>query len=184
MKRLVLMLCLITLIAVGMKHAYAPDKQKFKVCVSITCKDEITKSSFESHIKRNLRALQDVDIVTSKIEATYIIRLSAHEITKGANLAKTGYYAIAISIDEPFNALDELLPFLRKISPKPKNIADDDPLLIQLAAFDIDNMLLERKLQYHHTLIAAFTHSDELHLTCSEIVAVFDTKVLEVVRQR
>ena len=56
------MICLIGL-GLSVVSPQAETVDNFKVHVDIICEDEITKSLIESHIKRELRALKDVDII-------------------------------------------------------------------------------------------------------------------------
>lgn len=65
MKQLLVMSILV-FIFVG--SAYAPDEQKFKVCVLVSApeEDKTEKDIIESHLKRELRALGDVIIVDGK----------------------------------------------------------------------------------------------------------------------
>ena len=67
---------------------------RFKVNVSVSVKDELTKSFIESHIKRELRSLRDPIDVVPFSEALYFLRLTVVEssyLTGG----KTGDISIA-----------------------------------------------------------------------------------------
>ena len=61
----ILTLTTITILTFGFIGQAADDADfRFKVDVKISCDDENIKSTIESYIKRELRALRDVDIVT------------------------------------------------------------------------------------------------------------------------
>ena len=49
-------------------NAYAPDKLKFHVHLDVTCEHKDTKAFIESHIKREIRSLQDVRFVSESAE--------------------------------------------------------------------------------------------------------------------
>ena len=55
----------------------ADDRFRFKVDVSVTCDDENIKSAVESYIKRELRALRDVDIVPKFDDKTFLLNEDA-----------------------------------------------------------------------------------------------------------
>ena len=61
MKR-VLGLCLVIAIFMVVFIGQAADKPRYEVNVHVQCKDENRKAFIESHIKRELRSLGDVDV--------------------------------------------------------------------------------------------------------------------------
>lgn len=65
----ILTLSILILLAVFIGNAYAPDEQKFKVRVVVSTSeaDKTEHRIIDSHIKRELRALGDVEIVDEKI---------------------------------------------------------------------------------------------------------------------
>lgn len=77
MKRL-LACSILLFIAVFTNNAYAPDEQKFKVCVLVSApeEDKREKDIIESHLKRELRALGDVVIVDEKDDWQFHIKVS------------------------------------------------------------------------------------------------------------
>ena len=71
MKRfLVLPILIFILTFIG--NAYAPDQQKIKVCLSVTCNDDDTESFIKSYIRRELRGLRDVEIVNIERPDDYV----------------------------------------------------------------------------------------------------------------
>lgn len=67
--------------------------EKYKVSVGVSVDDENTKTFIESHIKRELRSLQDVAIVGFE-DARYKIDIVAVELTYKATGRKSGAIAI------------------------------------------------------------------------------------------
>ena len=66
-------------------------QHRFKVCVHVSGDDETTTSLLKSHLKRELRALGDVDIVGWDGDWEFRIAVVYHEIkTKGG--VKTGEF--------------------------------------------------------------------------------------------
>lgn len=68
---------------------------KFKVYVHITCRDINTKASIESHVKRELRSLQDVQNVAKSEDAYYELRIVALESVYKQNGRNTGDISVA-----------------------------------------------------------------------------------------
>lgn len=77
MKRLLAFSVLIFIIGF-LGNAYAPDEQKFKVCVVVSApeEDKTEEDIIESHLKRELRALGDVVIVDEKDDWQFRITVS------------------------------------------------------------------------------------------------------------
>ena len=69
-------------------------KSNFKVWVSVSCDDENTKAFIESHVKRELRSLQDVDLVKAG-DGIYELIIAAAEPTYEATGRKTGDIGLA-----------------------------------------------------------------------------------------
>ena len=64
---------------------------RYKVYVSVTCpEDANTKASIESYVKRELRGLHDVDIMTEREEAQYFLTIAAVK-TNNVSGHHTGY---------------------------------------------------------------------------------------------
>ncbi len=68
---------------------------RFKVFVGVTCDDPNTKAFIESHIKRDLRSLHDVDIIGNPENAVYFLTIVAVEPTVRGSVRKMGDIAIA-----------------------------------------------------------------------------------------
>jgi hypothetical protein len=92
MKKLYIFSLLMIIFIVG--NTYAPEQSKFSVGVDVTCDDENTKVFIESHIKRELRALQDVNIVSYE-DAWVLLQIIAIEPTYKTTELKIGTIAIA-----------------------------------------------------------------------------------------
>lgn len=75
---------------------------RFQVYVHITAEDESLKSLMESYIKRELRSLQDVDVVYTRDEMPYEIAIVAMELKKASG-HKSGGVAFAVNILYPFD---------------------------------------------------------------------------------
>ena len=67
---------------------------RYKVSIETYVENENTKVFIESHIKRELRSLQDVDIVAFE-DADYFLRLVVIELVSETTGNKTGVIAIA-----------------------------------------------------------------------------------------
>ena len=189
-KKIVVTLSILTticLIGLGLSviSPQAETVDNFKVHVDVICEDEITKSLIESHIKRELRALKDVDIIPPNHStlATYILVLVVLEPTFAANGGKTGIIAIAFNFNERFSAREELLPHLRKLFPKPAELLDDH-LLKELMVWDIRRSLTGPIPVYNHYVGVAVDDTINVPHWCVSIVASFDTIVLEKARER
>lgn len=147
---------------------------QFDVYVKLVCDDNTTKTMIESHIKRELRSLGDVEIVDED-EAKYILNLiTISHNTKIGN--KTGQVSIAvmsISKSIPVNALIELA--LTKNTALPKK----------------DVLAIVKKWESYPTLydfpdlyyLIVNIKDNDLPKTCREIVAEFDIKGLEPMRK-
>lgn len=152
MKRL-LLLCTIVFSIGIINSAYAPDKQKFKVFVSVYTKNEdnLEKQIIDSHIKRELRSLEDVEIV--KIEDDWKLRiLIIASITKYKNGEKSTNIAIAKSIQvrvpkslfKSYNFPLGLEPVYDEFRPNLSYWTSDDlPSWCVLAANQFDKYLTE-----------------------------------------
>ena len=91
MKKLVLIFCLVML-----PLTLASDTQhRFKVYVDVSGDDKQVVNTIESHLKRELRLLGDVDIVGKDDDWEYIIGIFVLEI-KWKDGTTTGSFAIAI----------------------------------------------------------------------------------------
>ena len=102
-------------------NTYAPEQSKFGVVVSITCEDESLKNLIESNVKRELRALHDVEIVELWGDV-YTYELTIVLLENERNGTKTGQLSIATMYMRkiPVRALE---PYFSK--PFPYDISAD-----------------------------------------------------------
>ena len=86
----------------------APEKQKpkFQVEVSVGCKDENTKAFIESHIKRELRSLQDVEITDV---GKYELSIATIEGTFKTSGRKTGDIALGWQFQRRYSPAVEII---------------------------------------------------------------------------
>ena len=150
-------------------------KLQFDVHVKILCDDNTTKAMIESHIKRELRSLGDVELVDED-DGKYILNLIAipHTYTKTGN--KTGEVSIAVmSISKSI----------------PVNVLIEQDLVRNTALLKKDVHAIVKKWESYPTtynfpnlyyLIVNIKDND-LPNTCKEIVANFDVKGLEPMRE-
>ena len=73
------LLAISILVFIFVGNAYAPDEQELKIYVNVSANedDQIEKDIIESHIKRELRALGNIDIVDEKDYWLFRIEISA-----------------------------------------------------------------------------------------------------------
>ena len=131
---------------------------RFKVAVFVTCKDEHTKTFIESHIKRELRALVDVDIVKEK-DALYFLSVVAVEPVYKSTGRKVGDIAIAYNYYKLYAPLDT------EINSLPDGFI---------------KLYIENRLLFHAPQLGVYTcDKPDLDGTCKEIVVQFDQNQLE-----
>ena len=174
MKRL-LTLTILVFIVGFIGNAYAPDEQKFKVYVNVTCDNTGTKSLFESHIKRELRALQDVDIISEtetksgEIFPYYRLRLTVR--------VQLGIFAAAYVFDEPFyrsTAFEELVEAMKK-----KSLHCSSQLFNIITNTVVDNSLVNL---YQVGVLTG--KIEDIPISCVDLIAGIDTEVLEKAREK
>ena len=145
--------------------AYAPDTpDKFKVYVDISCEEKNTKIFIESHIKRELRSLQDVNIISNEILQLNWYRLSLIAVER-----ETDDIAISYVFMKEFEPITELMPYLTKECPK----LEDKWFEIALKTTKLNRVFLHG---------ATMGETKDIPEFCKTIVSKFDIKVLE--RQR
>ena len=156
------------LLGVDIPQQPAPEKQKpkFRVEVSVGCDDENTKAFIESHIKRELRSLQDVEIVGIGIGGGY--KLSIVAIENESLGRKTGVIAVSHV-------------FIRTFDPSPiqdeiKKWTKDNQVALMITA------LMWLHENFTHGLQVGMT--DDLDRMCKGIVVNFDTEILEPERKK
>ena len=145
---------------------------KLSVEVRVVSDDENTKPLIESYLKRELRSLQDVEIVDTGNRFLIVIVAFEPEYKVSGN--KTGYMAAAYRFSR--TAHPDNYPHLRDYYFKnfekiPQEVEDD---LWRLRTFS----------ESIYTMGVRFFDTDGLKRECEELVAKFDTKVLELERNR
>ena len=168
MKKLYISSLLMLIFITG--DTYAPERSpvaesvKFWVGVSVSCDDESLQSLIESHIKRELRALHDVDVGDSV--GAYMIRVTAIE-----NQRVSGEKIGSLSIATMFI---QVYPF--------KNLA---PYLSNESVFYRDVVNGEIPLLYYEPKLSVASYSKENTAGfCQQIVATFDIEILEPQRRK
>ena len=152
-----------------------PDR-RFKVHVDITGSDNTTKSMIESHIKRELRSLGDVDIVDKK-DAKYILRLVAIAHTYKSTGNKTGRTSITVNTLTKF---DYQIPFRAAlgtyINTYEKDLTPEERVKRYKTAEELAEIYgtyFSAYLDPQLNLIVNIPNNN-LPDTCKEIVAEFD----------
>ena len=158
MKRFLILLIGVTLCLVFVGEAV---DIRYKVSVSVSCKNENTKTFIESHIKRELRSLSDVDIM-NRGDARHHIDLVVVEMTRGQEKHKTGGIAIAVNFLQRAYLSDD---FRSKTHPNVK-------------ASDIYRGLFYLTPR----LILYVGDTEDLDDRCKDIIVDFDSEVLEPAR--
>ena len=147
----------ITLIVVMLSLVLAGQaaEKRYKVRVDVSCGDEMRKRFIESHIKRELRSLIDVDVVSTE-NADYHINLIAIPLSNSGQ--ETGGIAIAINYLRQIDVADWRLK--HKYSDR---------------VINLDNITLY--LKAHLTLqVGDIRDLDQL---CQTIIVSFNSKILE-----
>ena len=153
------------LIFIVVGSAYAPDTpDKFKVYVDISSEQENTKILIESHIKRELRSLQDVNIIPNEM-----LQLDWYRISLIIVERETRDMAISYVFMKEFEPITELMPYLTKECPK----LEDKWFEIGLKTVNLNRVFLHG---------ATLGETKDFPDFCKTIVSKFDIEVLE--RQR
>ena len=147
----------------------APEEQKpkFQVEVVVTCKDENTKAFIESHIKRELRSLQDVEIVAFFGE--YELSIVAIEFEYEASERKTGNIALGSQFVRHYHPSLEIISLST-----PYPLDSKERTALQDASRELPFVVYDRA---KHRLDVGMTKN--LDETCKTIVVKFDTTMLE-----
>lgn len=130
----------------------------YRVKVLVSSEDESTKSEIESHLKRKLRLLNDVDIVTDNPQYTISI-ISINDTV--------GERDIGVSISAIFISNYNMSEFKNDFSPK-KNTKES------LTEYVFDTERKEYKKASLHT-----GNRDDIDFICGRIAASFDQEILE-----
>ena len=137
----------------------AADRPQFKVSVVVGCDDKNTKAFIESHIKRELRSLRDVDVVKNDMET------NDFHIMIIAIGSKNGTIAIFSNFYNYFND-------------------DDIKRLMNQEDFRFVKILLNVELGTRTEKYVRFSTTEDLDELCKDIVVYFDTEKLDPLRQR
>jgi len=153
------------LVVVG--TAYAPDELKFAVYVAVQCDNGDIEASLASHIKRELRSLKDVLLVSENAdnyENHYELRIVAVESTYKTGM-KTGSVALAYFWAERFVHSPH---YKHHISNESKKILESH----------------YSSLIFISTMFGVITDDREnLASMCKSVVVSFDTYELERIRK-
>ncbi len=136
---------------------------KFKVHVDIHCEDKNTKASIESHIKRELRSLQDVQIEAGSKDAGYGLMIIALEGKYEQTGQKSGSMSIAYM-------------FLQKFRMRMYKG------LITNAGWEVLKSF-ENELYFPPILGVGNYNTDTIYKVGKDIVVRFDTQILEPIRK-
>ena len=166
MKKLYLFSLLMLIFITG--DTYAPgdagDNPQHKVHVSVMCDDHNTKLFIESHVKRELRSLVDVDVVELDMETNdFIIRIIAiGEIHKISEVAVSATFLYFFDKDK----YGELVNQNRVRNHK------------------YERAMLNYRLFFNTHTILHTAMTKDLDKICKDIIVQFDIKMLEPERQK
>ena len=136
--------------------------------VAISCDDGTTKSLIESYIKRELRSLGDVSIVDKSNNELHLLAIS-HTSKSTGN--KTGHTSISVIRITRTNSYFDIMMALVKYHEQLNIGKPDFDKIMEIA----DGHSKKGYYYYpRHSLIVNISDND-LHNTCKEIVADFDT---------
>ena len=157
------LLCAVTFTG---QSAATPEKPKpkFVVEVLVECDDKNTKAFIESHIKRELRSLQDVEIAT--VAGEYQLHIVAVEMKSKTLGKKLGTIALACEYRRIYNASRVIIKLM-------------DTYPIGTDGFHIAKEFNLIPLYDKTHLSVAGGMTDELDKHCKNIVVGFDTEMLE-----
>lgn len=147
--------------------SYAPEPLKFAVHVSVTCDDPSVKATIESHIKRELRSLQDVLLVSPLAENyTYIYDISVVALkgTYRVSGRETGGIAVGYQFNRRFNC-----SYVK------------NHLMSKESWNAIGELRHNMSLFTNHGVITDDTR--DLPVACKRLIVSFDTVELEPIRK-
>ena len=148
------LICVVIMVFLPLSLA-SDTQHRFKVHVRVTIDDETTKSIFSSYVKRELRSLGDVDIVGVGDEWEYMLDFVAIEQTYASTDRKTGTISIAWNV---YKSASHLLD-------------------------ESSGLYFHGDVVFQPLLRLRVNSTENLDSSCKEIVAQFDTKNLEVIRE-
>ena len=155
---------------------------RYKVYVDVQCKDEDTKAFVESHIKRELRALQDVDIGGGIPIPRIFILVIVDEI-KYMSGRTTGLIAISYAFVESFADyfMDEyVIPDKRGDALARLYKSLDEYVIPDKRGTALEDLWDAYRLPHLNLMTCSKPILDE---ACKKIVVKFDTNVLEPLRR-
>ncbi len=192
--RRIFALSIFIFIVIFIGNAYAPDEQKFKVCLFITCNDADTESFIKSYIRRELRGLRDVEIVN--IENSDDM-LNSWKGGWNSGRFDLEIFAMKIKTTEIISIFYEFRERFNHLNIKAEiknRYYDIEKVRTRLEKFE-SSLSEEQKTEfstltmflYHPTFDEnsgmASIGKDRLEEACKKIVVDFDTNVLEEARE-
>ena len=163
MKKFYILTLLMLIFIVG--DTYAPQQvvvepPKFPVGVYVTCDDESLKNFIESHLKRELRALRDVEVVDGVIFHIHILVVK-HTYESGRKMGTVSLATMFLKLYDfhpltPYMTHDQILAMMR-----------------DHGAF-----------YYSPKLLLSITSKEKIKEWCEETVANFDIEMLEPERKK
>lgn len=148
----------------------ALEQHRYKVAVTISSDNEMTKNLVESHIKRELRNLGDVHL-TNIEDALYVIQVVALPLKSELTGEETGNISIAYTFLSEERGFIAIKPILRKMIREEK-------------LTEFDNLIkLHSKCYAEPYLGAAYWQKANIDTLCRDIIATFDIRTLEPIRQ-
>lgn len=170
LKLLVVAMFLLVLIGkAAEENLFGDMKPKFKVWVSVNCDDENTQAFIESHIKRELRSLQDVEMIG-------ILEMYSER--------EPGVYELNVVVIEPTYTTGQKTgdivlswTFLKEFDNKP---------LISKYTSGVDRVGIQEMTEwlYHYPRKGLMMGgTKDLDALCKDVVVKFDTQMLEPTRK-
>ena len=152
----------------SLKDRHTGITPKFKVKLLVGCEDDNTKAFIESHIKRELRGLQDVEI--TRLGQQYELSIVAVESTYKTSGRKIGDIAVASMFLRRYNSGTVIRKLWDAYPVVPKKPKQDD-----VATLSLELISLYDK-EYLGLSTGMRKDLDEI---CQDIVVDFDTRMLE-----
>ena len=151
---------------------------KLSVEVQVTSSDENTKAHIESYLKRELRSLQDVEIVDTGNRFRIVIVALEPKYKVSGNKTGDMIYAYRFADTTHINDYPHIWDYFRENSGKiPPEVHNDLGRLFAVS----DLLALSERI---YTMRIVYFDTNDLKRNCEELVAEFDTKVLEPERNR
>ena len=167
---MVLLVGLLVVMSVCFTRAQETDKSppKFQVDVHVSCDNSILKSEIESYLNRELRSLGDVEIVDNSSEHALSVIVIEETYVGGEKKGTVSLAVLGLLRINP-----KQLFSLQKIYDIPAEVFVD-------ATFDA---VFGYRRNYFFQLIVNI-QKNNVKRTCEEIVAGFDTDMIEPERQK